>query len=432
MANFEKFIIEQERKTAVTMSCQVLVAGGGIAGIAAALAAARNGQKVVLLEREYALGGMATLGLITIYLPLCDGEGRQLVFGIGEELLRLSIRDGAEANYPSAWIDSGTDEERIKSRYMTQFNPQLFALLAEELLCSLGVTILYGTLACGVRTEDGSITAVIVENKSGRAAIEADSVIDCTGDADICHLAGAPTALHAGGNGLASWYYYYSDSDSRGGKVALKMFGLADVVSVRQSGPEQGGDQRLQAVKVESLDKNIRFSGVDGEELSRAVIAAHGKMYGDILERRAADASYVPVTMSTIPLVRMSRRLAGAYTLDASENRKFIDDSIGMTGDWRRRGPAYELPFRTLYCKEIKNLLAAGRDISVTDAMWDITRVIPACAVTGEAAGTAAALACDAAGNQGVDFSKLEVPSLQDRLRAQGVRLHLDQAAGGT
>ena len=93
-----KEIIERDRKLPVTASCDVLVAGGGIAGIAAAMAAARGGKKVMLLEREYALGGMATLGLVTIYLPLCDGEGNQVIYGIGEELLKLSIEHGAEAN----------------------------------------------------------------------------------------------------------------------------------------------------------------------------------------------------------------------------------------------------------------------------------------------------------------------------------------------
>jgi hypothetical protein len=406
----DKFVVERERKTRIVQSCDVLVAGGGIAGIAAAIAAARGGKNVILLEREYTLGGMATLGLVTIYLPLCDGEGNQLVFGLGEELLKLSVKHGAEAKYPRAWLEGGSLEERIRNRYMTQFNPHLFALRVEALLLSLGVTILYGTLACAADVSHGRITSVIVENKSGRTAIAAESVIDCTGDADICHIAGAKTALHQGGNGLASWYYFYS-----GGKVTLKMFGLADVLPGQASRKE--GD-RLDAAKVESLDEDHRFSGVDGEELSRAVISAHGKMCEDILEQRKADGAYVPVTMSTIPLVRMSRRLAGAYTMDAAECAIHMSDSIGMTGDWRKRGPAYEIPFRTLYGHEVKNLLAAGRDISVTDAMWDITRVIPACAVTGQAAGTAASL--------GSDFAHMNIAELQQRLTAQNVKLHLD------
>lgn len=395
------------------MSCDVLVAGGGIAGMAAAIAAARGGKNVILLEREYTLGGMATLGLVTIYLPLCDGEGNQLVFGLGEELLRLSIEHGAEANYPHAWLDGGSLEEKIRKRYITQFNPHLFALKVERLLMELGVKILYGTLACDVITENDNIRSVVVENKSGRSAIEVRSVIDCTGDADICHMAGAGTVLYKGGNGLASWYYYYSE-----GKVALKMFGLADIAQGK-TGSNAGSkeDDEYEASMVESLDNNFRFSGVDGEELSIAVITAHKKMYEDILKNRKSDGTYVPVAISSIPLVRMSRRLVGEYALDESENRRFMADSIGMTGDWRKRGPAYEIPFRTMYCSKIKNLLAAGRDISVTDAMWDITRVIPPCAVTGQAAGTAASI--------GSDFPALDVKKIQKRLAAQNVKLHL-------
>jgi len=403
-----KTVVEQRREIPVIRSCDVLIAGGGIAGIAAAIAAARNGADVLLLEREFSLGGLATLGLITIYLPLCDGLGNQLVYGIGEELLRLSIAHGAEANYPRAWLENGTKEEKIEKRFLTQFNPHLFALSAEKLLRSLGVSILYGTLACGVLSEGQTIKAVVIENKSGRSAIAVKSVIDCTGDADICALAGAKTRLYAGGNALASWYYHFSR-----GRVALKMFGLADVVP-----NEKGGSANLNE-KVERIEENYRFSGVDGTQLSEAVLKAHQKMLEDILKNREEDETFVPVTISGIPLVRMSRRIEGCYTLGESEAHVHMEDSIGMTGDWRRRGPAYEIPFRTLFGNDFRNLLAAGRDISVTDGMWDITRVIPPCAVTGEAAGTAAAMTDD--------FPGLDVKKLQEKLEAQGVKLHLNQ-----
>ena len=407
-------IIERERNLTVTASCEVLVAGGGIAGIAAAIAAARGGKKVMLLEREFALGGMATLGLVTIYLPLCDGDGNQLIFGIGEELLKLSIKHGAEACYPKPWLEDGTREERIKMRYLTQFNPHLFALNTEKLLKELGVEIRYGTLAAQTVVENERITHVIVEDKSGRSAIAVESVVDCTGDADICHLAGAPTALHKGGNGLASWYYYQA-----AGVTKLKMFGLADLVIEENSSAKDSApiDDKYNAEQTLRLDQNFRFSGVDGEELSRAVLIAHDKMLNDIMEYRSKDESYLPVTMSTIPLVRMSRRLVGEYEMDESEERKPMPDSIGMTGDWRKRGKAFEIPYSSLYCRQIKNLLVAGRNISVTDSMWDITRVIPGCAVTGEAAGTAAAL--------GSDFSALDVTALHETLRRNGVKLHL-------
>ena len=404
----QNYIIESEKKTPILSECEVLIAGGGIAGIAAAIAAARNGKKVTLLEREFTLGGMATLGLITIYLPLCDGEGHQIIYGIGEELLMLSIKDGAEARYPTAWLDGDDINERRKNRFLVQFNPHLFALRAEELLVSLGVTILYGTLACAVECKDEKITSVIVENKSGRSAILVESVIDCSGDADICKLAGVKTALHEGGNGLASWYYY-----STQGEVKLKMFGLADVIPEKDSEADEYDN-----VQQETLDENVRFSGVDAFELSDVVIKAHEIMFEDIMKEHSLSDDYVPVTISTIPLVRMSRRLVGEYTMDDTESHKYIEDSVGTFGDWRKRGPVYELPFRTLYNADMKNLLVAGRDISVTDAMWDITRVIPVCAVTGEAAGTAASM-CD-------DFTAIDISKLQEKLTAQNVKIHLD------
>ena len=91
----------------------VIVAGGGIAGVSAALAASRNGaKKVLLIEKQYALGGLATLGLITYYLPLCDGKGTQVSFGIAEELLRLSMKYGAQEMYPDSWLEEGKEEKR--------------------------------------------------------------------------------------------------------------------------------------------------------------------------------------------------------------------------------------------------------------------------------------------------------------------------------
>lgn len=107
VSEIKEFITEPGRRLEVSRRAGVVIAGGGVAGISAAIAAARGGADVVLLEREYCLGGMATLGLITIYLPLDDGMGNQVTFGISEELLRLSIEHGAEANYPKAWLEGG-------------------------------------------------------------------------------------------------------------------------------------------------------------------------------------------------------------------------------------------------------------------------------------------------------------------------------------
>jgi hypothetical protein len=112
----------------------------------------------------------------------------------------------------------------------------------------------------------------------------------------------------------------------------------------------------------------------------------------------------------------MTRRIDGEYTLATEEMHKYFDDSVGMVSDWRKRGPVYEVPFRTLYSKKIKNLIMAGRCTSVTDGMWDIMRVIPCCAITGEAAGIAATMTSD--------FSSFDVKKLQNKLISYGAKLH--------
>jgi hypothetical protein len=115
----------------------------------------------------------------------------------------------------------------------------------------------------------------------------------------------------------------------------------------------------------------------------------------------------------------MTRRIDGDYVLDESEAHKYFEDSVGMVSDWRKRGPVFEVPFRTLFSSKVKNLICAGRCTSVTDDMWDIMRVIPCCAVTGEAAGVAAAMTDD--------FSKINVKALQEKLVKNGVKIHLNE-----
>jgi hypothetical protein len=159
-----------------------------------------------------------------------------------------------------------------------------------------------------------------------------------------------------------------------------------------------------------------RYCGVIGEDVSEFVIKSREAMLDSYLDITKDAGTAFPVTLATIPQFRTTRKLVGAYTLDESEVHTFMPDSVGLVSDWRRRGPVFEIPFGTLYTEKVKNLLAAGRCISVTDAMWDITRVIPDCAVTGEAAGAAAALSND--------FTALDVSKLQAELSRRGVKLH--------
>ncbi len=401
-----KCYISETLKTPVTHECDCLIAGGGFAGIASALAAARTGADVLLLEREYILGGLGTAGIVTIYLPLCDGNGNQVTFGIAEELFHLSIKDGAEEKYPDAWLSGDSQENKEKrktQRFEVQYNPHLFALNAEKLLLENGVRILYGTSVCATEVKDGKISDVIIENKSGRSAVKVNkSVVDCTGDADIAHLSGENTETFKMGNSLAAWHY--SVSISRG--LSLHMVGVSD-----------SADDIANGKSTTSLI-NRRFYGIDGDENSLLTQKAHEHILKDIHHNKLRDPSHVPVTIPTIPQLRMTRRISGVYTLSDKEMHKHFCDSVGLFPDWRKRGPVYELPFSTLYGKNVKNLITAGRCISVTDNMWDISRVIPVCALSGQAAGTAAAI-CD-------DFSRIDIKALQDILLRNGVMLHKD------
>jgi hypothetical protein len=394
------YIIEEPKSTRIIKNCDVVVAGGGVAGIAAALAAARNGSKVILIEKQCGLGGLATLGLITIYLPLCDGHGNQVIYGLGEELLKLSVKYGYEGRYPKPWFENGTKEEKEKHRYLIQFNAQLFALAAEELLLEEGVEIIYDTRITSVHKTKDSIDAVLIDNKQGHMAIMTKTVIDATGDADVCMFAGENTTVNDK-NVLAVWYYYV-------GKEGLKL------------------RRYPYAWSKPKFDPNHRFyNGVLTDDVSSMIIDGHKEIIHDVIKEREKfeDSTIMPVTIPNVPEFRMTRRLVGAYEMEEAEVHKEFYDSVGMTGDWRKKGPAFNIPYRTLYGNKVKNLITCGRCISVKDDLWDVTRVIPTCAVTGEAAGTAAALL---AMDNLESFAELDVNKLQNQLKKQGVKINED------
>ena len=185
----------------------VAVIGGGVAGAAAALQAARCGCKTILMEKNVLLGGLATAGLIYFYLPLCDGRGRQVTFGVSEELLHRSLLYGP-GRVPAAWKNGRNTE--TTERLQAAFSPAAFMLALDEALEEAGVDIWLDTLFCAVERDNGRIAAVEVENKSGRLRIEAKCFIDATGDADLARRAGA--ACRTDDNCLATWMLDYDEN----------------------------------------------------------------------------------------------------------------------------------------------------------------------------------------------------------------------------
>ena len=143
---------------------------------------------------------------------------------------------------------------------------------------------------------------------------------------------------------------------------------------------------------------------------------SHKSLLNDYIKRCETDPDYDVTTIATIPQIRMTRRLLGQYVLRESDNHKEFSDSLGLISDWRKRGPVFEISLGSLYNEQIKNFAAAGRCMSAAGAMWDIARVIPCCAVTGQAAGTTLAV-CP-------DLTKIDIAKLQQTLKQNGVVLH--------
>jgi hypothetical protein len=402
-------ILEPARRIPVSESCDVLVAGGGIAGVAAALAAARLGVTVCMVEKACALGGLATLGNVTVWLPLCDGRGRQVSAGLAEELLKLSVadlgRDHPASGFqgiPTCWQAGGDLEQRRRDRYLARFNPSSYMLALEQLLVTNGVQLLYDTRACAVQRKDCTITHLVLENKSGRSAVACKMVVDATGDADICFLAGEQTES-LDSNVLCGWFYSLADGE-------MRLHAMTRAFSPYAAREGAAGPF---------------FRGDDATEVTAQVLGSRALIREKIADLRARDpASDVQLVLPpTIPTFRMTRRLVGEHSLGEVDAHRWFEDTVGLTGDWRKPGPVYAFPLRALCGVKNTNLLAAGRCMSADSTAWDVTRAIPGCAVTGEAAGTAAALAV----LRGVSTTRaLTVEVIQQQLCSQGALLEPD------
>ena len=168
------------------------------------------------------------------------------------------------------------------------------------------------------------------------------------------------------------------------------------------------------------------FAGDDWKGVTEMNIEARKMILDNVNKKEGFPNEYYPFLLPAIPQFRMTRRLTGDFELDDAEPHIMYEDAIGLTGDWRNSGPVFSLPYRCLTACKTPNLLAAGRCISVTDSMWDITRAIPVCAVTGEAAGTAAAIAV----SDHTGVRDIAIKKLQQRLKKQGVLFKLPSENG--
>ena len=370
------------------------VVGAGIAGVAAAVQAARCGKKVVLIEKTVWCGGLATTGLIYIYLPLCDGNGHQATSGIAEELLQRSMKYGPGDVYPN-WKNTrnGTEYER----YRNVFSPASFILALDEFLEENKVELWFDTVAASVRTEGSRLAALTVCNKSGIGEISADVFIDATGDAQLFRQCNV--SCHSSGNAMAVWALEF-----RRGEKDPKTFGggLGDEVFIFPKNTGGG------------------LTGIDGKMVSRYMLESRKVLRDRYANQEQDRHDQYPLMLPAMPQLRRIWSIDAAHTLKENEDKTEFEDTIGMAGDWRKPGPVWEIPYRSLYAeKGPENLIAAGRITGAEGDVWEITRVIPTAALTGQAAGMAASLSLDS----GTNFRTLNVTSLQKNLHDAGVFL---------
>lgn len=440
-------IQEPARDSPVIAEVEVVVLGGGPAGIAAATAAAKTGASTLLLERYGFLGGMGTAAMVTNFCGLhagSNGAVSQVVHGIADDILnRLQAIDGLAEPH----IVQGPDGLVTGAQ---AYDTAAFKEVADAVVMDAGAQIRFHTFACGAITEAGRIQALLIETKSGRGAIRGKTFIDCSGDADLAQWAGAPTAT-GNDKGFIAYptlmFRIAGVDDVRAMNEARPNL-RALIAEANDSGrftlPRKAGVMRTQAHAGEwraNLTQISRdgqpLNGADADDLSFAEQEGRKQVreYFRFLKEMAPgfEDAYLLETAPQIG-IRETRRILGNVQLsddDVLTCRDF-DDAIGVNGwplethefgdvSWRFiPGRGYcQIPFATTIPKSVNNLLVAGRCASTTPGGQASLRVSGPCFVMGQAAGTAAALGL----KSGADAKDVPIRDLQRQLVSDGVYL---------
>jgi hypothetical protein len=439
-------LTEPARQTPVWGEYEVVVLGGGPAGMAAAVAAARAGRSTLLVERYGFLGGMGTAAGVTNFCGLhanVHGDIRQVVHGVADGLLERIARLGG-LNTPHALFG-----KTVAQAYDTA----AYKIAADDLLLSAGVEILFHALGAGVVMDgDRRVRALLVETKSGRRAIVGRTFVDASGDGDLAAWAGADYALGDGHGSMlypSTMFRINGVDPQRAGKAwetIPKLMAQAEAQG-RYRFPRKGAIVRPQKSGIEWRVNLTQLANRDGDamdgtdaiELTEAEVLGRRQIAGVagfLREVPGFEQSYISDIAPQVG-IRETRRVRGLYELTESDVLECasFDDTIGVNGwplelhlkgDVEFRWPKIpesrgfnQLPYRMTVPPSLDNVWVAGRCASMSHEAQSAARVTGPCFVMGEAAGTAAHLALQSGGTA----AAVDVAALQARLEDNGAYL---------
>jgi hypothetical protein len=424
----------EARNLPVAADVDVLVVGGGPAGVGAALAAARNGASTLVVEQLNCLGGVAGgggHGHISIYCAWADST--RVAGGVIYEVARRLVEEkGGTMSHHGIWFEV----EKLK-------------FLLERMMAEAKVRLLYHTFFCEAVMDGHTVVGAVVQNKGGRQFIRAQRVVDCTGDGDVAASAGAPFELGRPGDGKCqpmTLMFTVGGVDWAKVMAWRKDYQMKEVwLQAQRNGdmePFQTTIMGFWWTPTRPDQVGVNFTHITGVDSTRAADLTHATIEGrrQAFQSVAVFRKYVPgmeqcylVSTPNTVGIRESRRIVGEVVLTEQdmEARRVWPDSIGHgsffidihhidgpgmdPATWRpEKGFRYQIPYRILVPQKVDNLLAAGRCVSVTHVALGSIRVMVQCALTGEAAGAASALSLCA----GVATRKVDVAALQAELRA--------------
>ncbi|MBO5968627.1 MAG: FAD-dependent oxidoreductase [Clostridia bacterium] len=448
-----------------TLEGDVVVVGGGPAGLCAAVAAARGGAKVILVEKNAFCGGMATAGMVAPFMTCYDSGGdKMLIRGLFEELVERLIAVGG-AIHPSK-VESKTaftsyiDKGHV---HVTPFKAESLKIVADEMLAEAGVKILYHTQLVDAETEGDRVTRIIVAMKEGLASIRAKAFIDCTGDGDLAAMAGAEYTVGNKEGKMQPATMFFTVGDVDVSKVDADIaenwdnFYRKDGINYRSlhwwvAKAKENGDWPLDRVSIGL------FRGVEEDEFSintSRVMNIDGTKSESLTEGEIAGRQQVRIIFNFlkkyVPGFENSRLILSGSTLGIRETRHIkgirtlcVDDVLGCVvpedsimlaansvdvhGKYGPKsneyitipaGKCYGIPYGTMIPPAFSNLAVAGRPISADCESAGAIRVMPPCMGIGQAAGTAVAMSV----LEGTDLRTLDVNALREKLRAANVML---------